>query len=193
MEPNFSLEELMKRTEKEGKCQPEAANIKENVLEQDSVQEEIPEKTGSWRSFFKKKPKKSKLEDYLAEADQIDSGAVLFLREKNSIGETTYLKTEKREGLLLKSRNPEYEDFHIKGESFLIGKKRDNVDGCIPAETISRIHARITKEGSSYYLEDLNSTNGTWADRIQLDPYELFPLENGMRITFASVEYEGEV
>ena len=193
MEPNFSLEELMKRTEKEGKCQPEAANIKENVLEQVSVQEEIPEKTGSWRSFFKKKPKKSKLEDYLAEADQIDSGAVLFLREKNSIGETTYLKTEKREGLLLKSRNPEYEDFHITGDSFLIGKKRDSVDGCIPAETISRIHARITKEGPSYYLEDLNSTNGTWADRIQLDPYELFPLENGMRITFASVEYEVEV
>ena len=39
----------------------------------------------------------------------------------------------------------------------------------------------------------LNSTNGTWADRIQLDPYELFPLENGMRVTFASVEYEVEV
>ena len=52
---------------------PQIPFIKENVLEQVSVQEEIPEKTGSWRSFFKKKPKKSKLEDYLAEADQIDS------------------------------------------------------------------------------------------------------------------------
>ena len=75
----------------------------------------------------------------------------------------------------------------------MIGKKRDNVDGCIPAATISRIHARITKEGSVYYLEDLNSTNGTWADQMQLDPYELFPLENGLRITFASAEYEVEV
>lgn len=93
----------------------------------------------------------------------------------------------------MKSRNPEYEDFHITGDSFLIGKKRDNVDGCIPAETISRIHARITKEGPSYYLEDLNSTNGTWQTGFSWILMNSFPLENGMRITFASVEYEVEV
>lgn len=193
MEPNFSLDEVMKRAEKEMKMVQESVLQKKEDQEPEVVQQEIPEKTGTWRNFFKKKPKKSRLEDYLSEADRIDSGAVLFLREKSPSQETTYLKEKKREGLLLKSRNPEYEDFHITGDSFLIGKKRDNVDGCIPAATISRIHARITKEGSVYYLEDLNSTNGTWADQMQLDPYELFPLENGMRITFANAEYEVEV
>jgi pSer/pThr/pTyr-binding forkhead associated (FHA) protein len=67
------------------------------------------------------------------------------------------------------------------------------VDGCIPAETISRLHARIIKEGDLYFLEDLNSTNGTWAEQMQLDPYELFPVEDGMRVTFASAEYEVKI
>ena len=61
-----------------------------------------------------------------------------------------------------------------------------------PTEPVEE-KVRSELEKYPYYLEDLNSTNGTWADRIQLDPYELFPLENGMRITFASVEYEVEV
>ena len=64
------------------------------------------------------------------------------------------------------------------------------MDGCIPASTVSRIHARIYFDDTAYFLEDLNSTNGTWADQMQLNPYELFPLQNGMHITFASVEYE---
>ena len=64
------------------------------------------------------------------------------------------------------------------------------MDGCVPAATISRIHARITWDGTVYYVEDLNSTNGTWADQVQLDPYELCPLRDGMYVTFASAEYE---
>ena len=39
-------------------------------------------------------------------------------------------------------------------------------------------------------MEDLNSTNGTWVDEIQLNPYELFCLKDGMKIAFASAEYE---
>ena len=39
-------------------------------------------------------------------------------------------------------------------------------------------------------LEDLNSTNGTWVDNMQLNPYELFLLKDKMRVVFASVEYE---
>ena len=121
----------------------------------------------------------------------MESGSVLFLREQGSIStETSFLQEKKWDGLFLKSRDSEHPDFHIKENSFLIGKRKESVDGCIPVSTISRIHARITKEGARYFLEDLNSTNGTWVDQMQLDPYELFPLEDGMRVRFASAEYE---
>lgn len=189
LEPNFSLAEILRQKQEVQECD---VSTPETELEEfSSVKEDVLEKTGIWRSFFHKKQQKTKLEDYLEEADQLGSGEVLFLREKSSpLTETVFLKEEKREGLFLKSINPEYPDFHITESSFLIGKRRESVDGCIPVSTISRIHSRITKEGMMYFLEDLNSTNGTWVDQMQLDPYELFPLEDGTRVTFASVEYE---
>ena len=130
------------------------------------------------------------METYVAEADQIKSGSVLFLREQGTAGETTFLREEKRYGLLLKSKNPDYPDLKMEGTSFLIGKRKESVDGWVPAPTVSRIHARIIKEEGCYLLEDLNSTNGTWAGQHQLNPYELFPLDNGMRVAFAGAEYE---
>ena len=115
---------------------------------------------------------------------------MLFLREQGNTGETTFLREEKRYGLLLKSKNPDYPDLKMEGTSFLIGKRKESVDGWVPAPTVSRIHARIIKEEGCYLLEDLNSTNGTRAGQHQLNPYELFPLDNGMRVAFAGAEYE---
>lgn len=190
LEPNFSLLEILHRyTEKEEV--KEEPILPEPLPEpQISVRSETLEKTGSWKNFFRKRSRKAPVEDYVAEAAQMSSGSLLFLREGEPAKETTYLQQFHREGLFLKSKNEEYPDIHIKEDNVLIGKRKDNVDICIPAPTISRIHARIVHEGTGYYLEDLNSTNGTWLDRVQLNPYELHALESGMRITFASVEYE---
>ena len=44
----------------------------------------------------------------------------------------------------------------------MIGKKKDAVDGWLKARSISRIHAKISREEDCYYLTDLNSTNGTF-------------------------------
>lgn len=192
LEPNFSLLELLHKhaeAEKEKKI-PEAAP---SPVPQVCVQEEVLEKTGSWKNFFRKKQKNRIQEDYVAEADQMGSGSELFVKEEEVLPETACLQKAKRDGLYLRSLNGEYPDFQIGEESFLIGKKRDSVDGCVSASTVSRIHARITCDGSSYYVEDLNSTNGTWADQVQLNPYELCPLRDGMYLTFASAEYEVQV
>lgn len=193
LEPNFSLLDILHQHA--GSEEPKPQHTEPTAYESPtSVQEEILEKTGSWKNFFKKKQKKPCLEDYVAEAACLGSGSALFLKEQASVKpsgkETVFLQQEKRKGLMLQSRDPEYPDMEIAGDSFLIGKRRGSVDGCIPSPTISRIHARITKEGGVYYLEDLNSTNGTWAEQRQLDPYEMFPLEDGMRVTFANAEYE---
>lgn len=205
LEPNFSLMEILKNhTEPEVPEQNVESALPvmkevEPVTEiqtpssgKKSVQEEILEKTGSWKNFFHKKKKQPEqsAETYVAEAEQIKSGSVLFLREQGNTGETTFLREEKRYGLLLKSKNPDYPDLKMEGTSFLIGKRKESVDGWVPAPTVSRIHARIIKEEGCYLLEDLNSTNGTWAGQHQLNPYELFPLDNGMRVAFAGAEYE---
>lgn len=189
LEPNFSLTELLYRHAGTAEEPPEAVL---QPMETISVQEEILEKTGSWKNFFKKKNRQAALEDYVAETGQLGSGAVLFLKE-DSAPETECLQNIKRDGLFLRSLSAEYPSFQIKDETFLLGKKKDIVDGCIPASTISRIHARISGSGNVYYVEDLNSTNGTWVDQVQLNPYEPCPLKAGMYLTFASVEYEVEL
>ena len=50
-------------------------------------------------------------------------------------------------------------------------------------QSISRLHARIIKETDGYYLEDMNSTNGTFKNGLQLQPYERRKLEEGDEIT----------
>ncbi len=36
---------------------------------------------------------------------------------------------------------------------------------CLPSSTVSRRHAQVRREGSQYFLQDLNSTNGTLLNR----------------------------
>ncbi len=85
---------------------------------------------------------------------------------------------------------PGYEEFCIIGDNFLIGKKRDEVDGYIGRDTISRIHSRLFIRQERLFLADANSTNGTFVNEIAIEPgkeVEIFP---GDRILFADVGYE---
>lgn len=63
-----------------------------------------------------------------------------------------------------------------------IGKKREEVDLVLEDMSVSRIHARILDEKGSVYLEDLNSTNGTFKNGLRLQPYEKRKLEIGDEI-----------
>lgn len=60
-----------------------------------------------------------------------------------------------------------------------IGKKKEEVDVVLEDSSVSRMHARISREGQDYYLEDLNSTNGTFKNGLRLQPYEKRKLESG--------------
>ena len=85
---------------------------------------------------------------------------------------------------------PGGEEFCISGEDFLVGKKRDSVDGFIGRETISRIHSRLLIKGDRLFITDANSTNGTFVNGIQIQPGEEVEIYPGDRILFADVGYE---
>lgn len=73
-------------------------------------------------------------------------------------------------------------------ETCTVGKKKDEVDLVLDDFSVSRIHARISKEEENTYLEDLNSTNGTYKNGIRLQPYEKKKLEQGDEIKIGKVE-----
>ena len=72
---------------------------------------------------------------------------------------------------------------------FVIGKKKEDVSLAINDYSVSRIHARITEEDGIYYIEDLNSTNGTFKNGLRLQPYEKRKLEREDELKFGKTEY----
>lgn len=82
-----------------------------------------------------------------------------------------------------------YNDIPITSLPFFIGKLKKNVDFCLDSDTVSRYHAKITKEGEAYYLTDLNSTNGTAINQSLLQTYEKKGIQFGDEIMFADIKY----
>ena len=72
-------------------------------------------------------------------------------------------------------------------DSVLIGKKAGEVDVVLTDPTVSRIHARIFQEGEEWYLEDMNSTNGSAKNRVPMAPCEKRKLQREDEITLGAV------
>lgn len=106
--------------------------------------------------------------------EEDDMGKTVYMEEQPETRETRHrLMTE--EGKLLVS---------LEQDAYTIGKKRGEADLVLEDPSVSRLHARIVKETDGYYLEDMNSTNGTLKNGLRLQPYEKRKLEEGDEITF---------
>ena len=104
-------------------------------------------------------------------------------------GGTSFLSKIKEPGLFLRSESASCPDLRITKDNFLIGKKKDAVDGWLKVRGISRIHSRISKEDDCYYLTDLNSTNGTFLNGGRLEVHEKARLRPGDCVGFADIRY----
>ncbi|MBR1478559.1 MAG: FHA domain-containing protein [Lachnospiraceae bacterium] len=60
----------------------------------------------------------------------------------------------------------------LKDKDVTIGKSREDAEILLQDTSVSRIHARIVYEDGEYYIEDMNSTNGTFKNNLRLKPYE---------------------
>jgi len=69
---------------------------------------------------------------------------------------------------------------------FTIGRARD-CDYVLDYTQISRLHARCTSDHLNIYLEDMNSTNGTFVNGRRLEPEELYRLRAGDEVNFGQV------
>ncbi len=66
----------------------------------------------------------------------------------------------------------------LEKDSYVIGRHPD-ADIHIPAESVSRRHARLVRRQSMWSIEDLNSTNGTYVNRVRLRPAVAEALRDG--------------
>jgi len=92
------------------------------------------------------------------------------------------------DGLLKYEGNLTLEDIWISEDEIRIGKGY-GVSASINVDTISHLHARIMRDASEYYIEDMNSTNGTFLNDEMLPFHEKRKLEKNDSVRFANVTY----
>lgn len=78
----------------------------------------------------------------------------------------------------------------LKQDKIILGRLSPDVEGVICPRTnksVGRKHCKITCIDGKYYIEDLNSVNGTWLDGEKLKPGEKKILKDGMFIKIANL------
>lgn len=79
----------------------------------------------------------------------------------------------------------------VTKNEFTIGKKAELVDGVISFNRmISRSHCKVTKNGTQYFITDLQSANGTFVNHARLQPNQPHPINGGDIIRLANSDFQ---
>lgn len=211
----FVISEILREhfPEKERMTEPESTAVSTAELEQEKIPDPVireddlkhpekKEKKGFLRwlvKFFLKKETEEAENEKTYKTEKIVLESSVYGGEEaddrtrilNSVEGNTILLDQMPTGQWkLLPLLPGYEEFCIRGDSFLVGKKKGAVDGYIGRSSISRIHSRFYVRENRLFAADANSTNGTFVNSVPLAPgkeVEIFP---GDRILFADVGYE---
>lgn len=110
---------------------------------------------------------------------------------ENVSADTTVLKEKFSPQIALVGiGTPEKIEFVINKKDYLIGHKKELVDGCVEFNmTISRKHCRISNIKGKNYISDLNSVNGTWVNGKKLSAEKEVEITPGDKIKLSNSEF----
>lgn len=172
--------------------------VGENIPEQKEKEEYAEETSAGWsvlegmKKLFQKRKREVDAEEEDGYAAYICEPLAHSDMKPNCIRENPTVllhEAEQKVCRLVYQGSGSEEDFILGEDIFLIGKENGNVSAVLKADTVSRMHARITKKDGHYYLEDLNSTNGTYLNGEELIYHDPVKLNKNDRICFATEEY----
>lgn len=122
-----------------------------------------------------------------------DETTILSSNLFNNDGETILLSGElnsqRNIGTLIRRRT--LDNIPLNKSEFVLGKDAMHADYCIDNNnSISRKHALISYEGNRVYIQDCNSTNGTYVNGVKLEGQSEVVLNSGDVIKLANEEFE---
>lgn len=79
--------------------------------------------------------------------------------------------------ILIEKRHGKEIVHQIEDFPYLIGKIKNSVNLVLNDVSVSRIHAKLTEEDGQVYVQDCNSTNGTYVNGVLLEKEEKIPVE----------------
>lgn len=85
-------------------------------------------------------------------------------------------------------------EIDVTKDSFVIGKNASSVNGVISFnKMISRVHCRIDRRNGEFTITDLQSANGTYVNRVKLQPNQPHAIKNGDVIRLANSDFQVSV
>lgn len=79
----------------------------------------------------------------------------------------------------------------ITKDEFMLGRKQELVDGLISFnKMIGRVHCKIVRQGNQYAIIDLKSANGTYVNKIRIQPEQPCPIKAGDIVRLANSEFQ---
>lgn len=93
--------------------------------------------------------------------------------------------------LVLQSTNIESRiKFNIESFPYTIGRQYGSVDGVIENQkTVGRVHCKITQNNGLYYIEDMNSMNGTFVNNKRLVQGQKAIINKGDTVRVSKIEF----
>ncbi len=110
---------------------------------------------------------------------------------KEEYGKTTFFENleEEEERVLRQTNKGKEHTFNLENLPKTLGKLEESVDYCVRDGSISRIHARFVEKNGRIYVEDCNSTNGTFVNGVRLNEEESVLIEAGDELRFGKVTF----
>lgn len=93
--------------------------------------------------------------------------------------------------LVLQSTNLESRiKFNIESFPYTIGRQYGSVDGVIENQkTVGRVHCKVSQISGKYYIEDMNSMNGTFVNNKRLTQGEKAMINKGDMVRVSKIEF----
>jgi len=119
-------------------------------------------------------------------------GKDIIQKERRPDAQGVTSRTDQSIKLIAMNAPARFEILVDKSE-FIIGKKDTN-DGVISFnKMISRVHCKITNSGMQYWITDLQSANGTFINRVRLQPNQPYPIHSGDVIRLANTDFQAVI
>lgn len=112
-----------------------------------------------------------------------NTNPTMILAEATSYGATQLLASKKLENISGGA------DIILTNFPLHIGSSASESDFVVENVMVSRKHAVITMECGGYYIEDMDSTNGTFVNGSRLSPYEPVLIKEGDQVFLANEKY----
>ncbi len=129
-------------------------------------------------------------EDRLSQRIYEEAGSERGQRQQKEYGDTVYIPwTANSENKLYGVGRDNKFHIDLNRLPVTVGKLAGSVDMVIDNQSISRVHARFTREGTRICMTDLNSTNGTFKNGLRLTPNTSEILEPGDEIRLGKLKF----